>query len=73
MVEGMIGPALALLLVLASDAWVLWDAATMRSRRTEVVLTFGSLRLDRPEHWLTACLLVWPIAFPLYIVARGHA
>lgn len=26
--------------------------------------------LDRPEHWVIACLVLRVVAFPMYLVAR---
>ena len=63
-------PAIVLALVLASDAWVAWDASRQVARGRDVSVTIGPVTLDRPEHWVVACLLVWLVAFPLYLVAR---
>ena len=69
----MLGPLLVLALVLTSDAWVVWDATQRRARGADVVVTFGPVALRRPEHWLVACVVLWLIAFPLYLVARRES
>jgi len=64
-------PALVLLLaVLATDAWVYLDAARQREAGEPVVLAVGALHIDTPGAWLVACLLLWVIAFPLYLTGR---
>ena len=65
-----LAPLLVLALVLASMVWVAWDAMRKRSQGADVVATVGPLTLDRPERWLIACVLLWIVAFPLYLVAR---
>ena len=66
----LLAPLLLLAFVLASIVWVVRDATRMRSRGADVVATVGPLTLDRPEHWLIACVVLWIVAFPLYLVAR---
>ena len=65
-----IAPIVLLVAVLASDAWVAWDAARRHDRGDDVVASIGPLTLDRPEVWLMACLVLWIVAFPAYLVAR---
>ncbi len=59
-----------LLVVVASDAWVYFDAARQRDAGNPVVLVVGSLRVDTPEAWLVACVVLWVIALPLYLTGR---
>jgi hypothetical protein len=66
-------PAMVLLVVvLGSDVWVYFDAARQVERGEPVVLTIGTFRIETPEAWLIACLLLWLIAFPLYLTGRRH-
>lgn len=63
--------ALALVVViLASDAWVGWDATRRDAEGDAVVASIGPVTLDRPIVWLVGCLLLWVFVFPLYLVAR---
>jgi hypothetical protein len=65
-----IGPVLVLALVIVSDAWMVWDASRRSARHDEVVAQVGPVVLDTPARWLIACLVLWIIAFPMYLVAR---
>ena len=59
-----------LLVVVATDAWVYADARHQRDRGAPVVLTIGSIRIESPEAWLLACIVLWVIAVPLYLTGR---
>jgi hypothetical protein len=64
-------PAIVILLVVvATDAWVYVDAARQRDAGEPVVLVIGGRRIETPEAWLVACLILWIIAFPLYLTGR---
>jgi hypothetical protein len=65
-----VGPLLVLALVVVTDAWVVWDASRRLARHDEVVARVGPLVLDTPVRWLLACLVLWIVAFPMYLVAR---
>ena len=67
-------PALVILLVVvASDVWVYFDAARQRDAGEPVVLVVGSIRVETPEAWFIACLVLWVIALPLYFTGRRRA
>lgn len=70
MTQSLVGPLVILALVAASDVWVAWDATRRRASGLEVVASVGPVTLDRPEHWVLACVVLWVIAFPMYLVAR---
>ena len=63
----------AALLVAALDAWVYTDARARQGTRREVTVTMGSVRIDRPEAWAAACLVLFVFFFPLYLTARREA
>lgn len=63
-------PVIVLAGVLLTDAWVAWDAAQRRRQGSDVIATVGPVTIERPQAWLLACLLLWIVAFPLYLVAR---
>ena len=63
---------LILLVVAATDAWIYFDAKRQRDLGEPVVLTVGSLRVETPEAWLLACIVLWIIAVPLYLTGRRH-
>jgi hypothetical protein len=50
--------------------WVLADARRWSRQGTPVVFRFGSATISRPEAWAVACLLVFVIFMPIYVVAR---
>lgn len=63
-------PGIVLAGVLLSDAWVARDAALRHHQGTDVVATVGPVTIERPGEWLLACLVLWIVAFPLYLAAR---
>ncbi len=63
-------PVLAALVVVALDVWVLADARHWVRVGTPVTLRLGAFRLETPESWFVACLLLWIFFFPTYLVAR---
>lgn len=64
------GPLALLLVALAVDVWVVLDARTREASGDPVVAEVGPVTLSTPQQWLLACLLVWVVAVPLYLVAR---
>jgi hypothetical protein len=59
-----------LLVVIASDVWVYLDAVRQRDAGAPVVFVLVGLRVETPEAWLVACLILWIIALPLYLTGR---
>ena len=68
---GALAPVVVLVVLLATDVWVYLDANAHLARGEPVVVTSGSLSLENPALWFVFCLVLWIVAFPLYIVARG--
>jgi hypothetical protein len=66
-------PVAALVLVLATDLWVYADATSQAGRGTPVVLSIGGFTLETPVVWFIACLILWVIFFPLYVVGRTNS
>jgi cytochrome c oxidase assembly factor CtaG len=66
-------PILLMLVVLATDVWVYRDSGSRLTRGEPVTVTFGPFRLESPTVWFVACLVLWILAFPLYLVARGQS
>jgi hypothetical protein len=58
-------PVVISLVVLASTAWVWYDA---RSRDWS-----GSSFAKGPWQWVIGSLLLWVIVFPIYLFQRGKA
>lgn len=56
--------------VVCLDLWVLADARRWARQGTPVVLHFRSLTVETPEAWAVACLLLFVIFMPIYVVAR---
>jgi hypothetical protein len=68
--SSMVWPFVFLAVVVGTDAWVVWDASRQRASGHAVVASVGRLTLFRPEQWFLACLVLWVVAFPMYLVAR---
>jgi hypothetical protein len=67
------GPLAVLVVVVALDVWVFLDAQARAGRRRPVVASIGSLVLDTPGAWTLACLVLWILFFPMYLVARSRS
>ena len=52
--------------------WVCLDEAAQCRRGTPVVFSFGAFHLDSPTDWFGACLFLWVIFFPLFLLGRCH-
>jgi hypothetical protein len=65
-------PLLMLFVLLATDLWVYLDAKVQAQRGTPVVFTIGSFEVHTPTQWFIGCLLLWIVAFPLYITGRSR-
>lgn len=59
-----------LVLIVTLDGWVYTDARSRHGTDREVRATIGSFEIDTPELWLTLCLLLFVLFFPMYLVAR---
>ena len=68
-----LGPVLAVVPVLATDLWVYEDARRRWSRGAPVVLGSGSVRIATPMAWFVACVVLWIVCFPLYLLCRTQA
>jgi hypothetical protein len=64
---------ITVLLLASLNVWVVADAGARQGTRREVTVTMGSMRIDRPEVWMAACLVLFVFFFPLYLVARREA
>jgi hypothetical protein len=64
-------PVFVLVVILAIDAWVYQDAKRCADEGAPVVLRVGTFVLATPTQWFVACLLLWIIFFPLYLVSRS--
>ncbi len=65
-----LAPLLIASVVVCLDLWVLADARRWAGQGTPVVFRFASLAIRTPEGWAIACLLVFVIFVPIYLVAR---
>jgi hypothetical protein len=68
-----IGPVALLVVVLVVDVRVYLDALALADQRRPVVASIGRLVLETPTAWTIACLLLWIVFFPMYLVARSKA
>ena len=62
-----------LVMVVAADVWVYTDARSRQGTGREPGLQVGSVQVDTPETWTLACVVLFVIAFPLYLIARKEA
>ncbi|MEO7754164.1 MAG: hypothetical protein ABIS35_12210 [Terracoccus sp.] len=53
--------------------WVLRDARANAAIGHPVTVYIGDFRIDRPEVWASACLVMWVVFFPLYLKARSES
>jgi hypothetical protein len=63
-------PFLAIVVIVAIDLWVYLDAKRHVEHGAPVELTIGALVVDTPAAWFLACLILWVIFLPLYLVSR---
>jgi hypothetical protein len=56
------------LLVIASSIWVVVDAKSIGVKRGQI----KGLGNMGPWGWFVACLLLWILAFPLYLAKRSE-
>ena len=59
-----------MLVVAGASLWVLSDARSRTERGRPVVMTVGSVTVDRPEVWAALCLVLAVVFVPLYLAAR---
>lgn len=60
--------ALLFVVVIGTSVWVAFDAKTIGVKKGQVKGMAGM----GPIGWFFACLLIWIIAFPLYLAKRGE-
>jgi hypothetical protein len=65
-------PIVVAVVILASDAWVYWDARAQRDAGYPVQVSIGSFRVETAEAWFLGCLVLWVIFFPLYLTATNR-
>jgi hypothetical protein len=70
---GWIPSLVVLAAVLGTDFWVYADARERQDRGRPVVLWLGNLRVSTPGQWLLACLVMWVVFLPAYLVGRSSA
>jgi hypothetical protein len=61
-----------LVLALTVDVWVYGDARKRHLHGHPTSVSIGSLRVQTPEAWFLACLLLWVVFVPLYLTATGR-
>jgi hypothetical protein len=65
-------PIVFAVVVLATDAWVYWDARAHRDAGDPVEVAIGPLRVETPETWFLGVLVLWVVFFPLYLTATNR-
>ena len=59
------------LVVAATSLWAYFDAHMLASRTQALLGERKHVAQHRPVFWLFACLVLWVVFFPLYVVARS--
>lgn len=73
-VGGLMTAVLAVaIILLATAVWVYRDSHASAKRGRPVISSVGSWQLRKPLAWFLACLLLWEMAFPLYLDSRHPA
>ncbi len=62
-----VGTTILLIIVVGTSIWVFFDATSIGVKKGQV----AGLANMGPGGWLIASLLLWIIAFPLYLAYRG--
>jgi hypothetical protein len=65
-----LAPLVVVGVVVCFALWVLADARRWARRGTPVVVRLGSITIATPEAWAVACLLLFVIFGPVYVIAR---
>ena len=65
-------PIVVLFFVVATSLWVYQDAKAFSERGTPIVLSTKSFSVGTPDTWFFACLLLWNLFFPLYLIGRNR-
>jgi hypothetical protein len=65
-------PISVVLVIVATALWVYADARTQSQRGNPVVCSIGVLEGNSPTTWFIACLILWILFFPTYVVVRGQ-
>lgn len=65
-------PIVVLLVIIGTDLWVYTDARKRTEGGTPVALSIGALEVNTPTVWFVACLILWILFFPAYIVTRNQ-
>jgi hypothetical protein len=61
----------AVVLILGIDLWVYADAKRCAEAGAPVVFRMGTVVVDTPVMWFLSCLVLWVVAFPIYLVSRS--
>lgn len=67
-----LAPMLVVVVVVLTDLWVYADAKRRAASGTPVFLRIGSFTIDTPVAWGVACVVVWVVFFPIYLVSRSR-
>jgi hypothetical protein len=66
-------PIAVLIVILGTDFWVYTDARKRSQRGNPATLSVGALDFDTQTLWFVACLVLWIVFFPAYIVTRSQS
>ena len=66
-------PIAVLIVILGTDLWVYADAWKRSERGNPATLSIGALDVNTPAVWFVACLVLWILFFPAYVVTRSQS
>jgi len=67
-------PVFAVLVLWAAIVvWVLYDARSMKRNGHRVTASIGSWRIEEPETWALASLVLRVLFFPMYLTSRRQS
>lgn len=66
----MLGPLLIAVAAVCVDAWVFIDARRWLRAGTPVECRLGTLHIATPIGWALACVVLFVVFVPIYLVAR---
>lgn len=66
-------PFVVLSALVASVIWVLRDARAHVTTGRPVAMYVRAFQIEQPEAWACACLVMWVLFFPLYLMARSES
>lgn len=72
LVTSTVVPLALVIIVGAIGLWVYLDAKRCADEGAPVAFRIGGFVIATPVAWLLACVVVWIVFFPMYVVSRSR-